>query len=520
MPKVKGPKDGQIISASFDGKSKSTFSSLKTTKDLVLLSIVGNDYCAGEYLGAIVQQAVATHQSKSGDVGAPGKATFLVADEIYWHNLKGIEFSDDELENLKVQAERENEPVEKLMLRLFKEKEDVVALKQRALKKGDDYITENLKYFLAPLGFTVDSFNTTYPDTTVDQRIEIINCLALEQGKNFEIMRWNTWVSQNDGQNQIDKIMPYYESIPALKVAIDQTVTEFVKRKSKEPVAGIVKPHIKAQQEFLWDYRSRGYVTEESPAIMRLAASLGYNFVTYPGEILPSLKATKEFFVAKNHVPYISEGQSVVDKCPHNEHCLHVENPSRLINWLEVNFQRSHASKNLKVSSKDAGFFSTTKTKIESVQGDEVAMTPSVIELDISSPKSPLEVTPRSGSDLMEVMVLKGRRDEHPVVGAGSGSSSSSGREREILLASIVEGVTNALASEFRSPRDNSGKQSLALKRKTIEPANNTLSQAFEGITRGVLGADISNQAKLEFLLDFTDNFLSQKVHPNVMAFG
>ncbi|VEB37258.1 Uncharacterised protein [Legionella sainthelensi] len=192
MPKVRGPRDGKVITASFDGKEKSLFPSLKTTKDLVLLSIRGNEYCTGEYLGAIVQQAVATHQTPVDHSGAKGKATFLIADEIYWHNIKQLISSELEVERLK----------------------------QEAITIGDDYFLTNLRSFLTPLNMTIEQFNEKYPNQSVNEMITIINQLAEEQGKNFEIVRWKTWVAQNEGQEKINKLMNFYDSVEGLKESV------------------------------------------------------------------------------------------------------------------------------------------------------------------------------------------------------------------------------------------------------------------------------------------------------------
>src|SRR5262249_6778689 len=94
MPKIKGPKDGKHIIASFESKSKSLFPDLRKTKNLVLLSIKNNEYCEGEYLSAIIQQAIQSY----------GFSTFLIADEVYWHNLKDKDFSNDKEIKLKEAA--------------------------------------------------------------------------------------------------------------------------------------------------------------------------------------------------------------------------------------------------------------------------------------------------------------------------------------------------------------------------------------------------------------------------------
>lgn len=406
MPKVKGPKDGKIINASFDGKAKSRFPSLKETKDLVLLSIVGNEYCTGEYLGAIVQQAVATHQNQGEDV-VSGKTTFLIADEIYWHNIKGENPLND----------------------------NVPALKAQALALGDDYFTKNLTHFLAPLGVSAEEFNQKHIHASTDQKIYAINQLAQDQGKNFEIVRWQTWITQNNSHQQIEKMLPYYDTVEGLKIAIEKTVENFVKRHSEDP-----------DDAALWRRRSQDYLTEESPAVMWLAAGLGYNFIIYPGEVLPPFEATKEYFVVENHVAHISKGQNIKEECNHNEFCLHVEKPNRLVNWLEVNFKRSHPAQATKIKEGAPTFFSRPPNKV----------------LDAKTAESSVTASSQTNDD--------------------------------ILISAIMQGTNKVL---------NSKKENEQVTNPVAEATD-----LFQGITSAIIQSEqMPDAEKLEFLLWFTDYF-------------
>ncbi|WP_115711484.1 hypothetical protein [Legionella sainthelensi] len=429
MPKVRGPRDGKVITASFDGKEKSLFPSLKTTKDLVLLSIRGNEYCTGEYLGAIVQQAVATHQTPVDHSGAKGKATFLIADEIYWHNIKQLISSEPEVERLK----------------------------QEAITIGDDYFLINLGSFLTPLNMTVEQFNEKYPNQSVNEMITIINQLAEEQGKNFEIVRWKTWVAQNEGQEKINKLMNFYDSVEGLKESVAKTQNDFVKR------------HGKDGDEELWRLRSHDYLTEESPAVMWLAASLGYNFIIYPGEILPPFEATKEFFVVPKHVPRISQGKNILEECEHNEYSLHTDDPTRLVNWLEVNFKRSHPPKQPVVSVE-----SHTHSVDKSLSSLEKPSTPVEKKMSFFSPSSPRKKA--------KVGVLDTPREETVTM------DMSSSNQNVLMLGSALEGIGKAIINTY-----SNGKKT----------PNNTsvLSDAFAGITKEILTSDLSSSDKMNFLV-------------------
>ncbi|HIF0338630.1 TPA: hypothetical protein ACXYLO_003554 [Legionella anisa] len=472
-PKVRGPKDGKIVTASFDPISKkdngkSRFPSLVPTHDLVLLSIKGNEYCAGDYLGAIVQQAVATHQPPDDYSGPKGKTTFLIADEIYWHNLKDKTLPPDE--------------------------RDILTLKKSALEEGELYFENNLGAFLAPLGMTVDVFKSKYPDKSMDEKISIINQLALEQGKNFEIVRWHTWITQRDFDKTLKEILPYYDEVEGLRVAVDESVSDFVKRHCKV-----------GDDPGVWTERSRGYLKEESPSIMLLAAYLGYNFIIYPGGILPPFEATKEYFIVDKHTARIEKGESVKSECTHNKFCLHSENPSRLVNWLKVNFVRSHG--NTKTQE-------TTKTKEGAnpssggvIEHQEVIKPQEVTTSDITRPEvtklraikffdqSKPSVSPRKGlgnpkTDGVDTDIIDVKED---------GIVLELVPKKETIISSIVQGVTQALESHF--PPQKSGK----LEKRTPTP----LTQIFEGITQGVLSSNqISMQDKVSFLTELIDTYM------------
>lgn len=292
MTKVRG--HGNITKASFDGRAKSSFPSLKDTSALVLLSIKGNEYCTGEYLGAIVEQAVSTHET----------TTFLVADELYWHNLKeaNVTAVND--------VSEENH------------------LKTQAAKLGSEYIESNLGYFLSQLNLDIDTetFNRDHADKTIDEKIDIINKLASQRPNSFQIIRWADWV-KNDPKfiENRDNINALYATEPTLRRSIAETAANFANR------------HNIGNDKELWNKRSVDYLCEESPAIILIAASLGYNFIIYPGEMPKPFQATKEFF--------IKDIDTKRENDPANDLILYVEKPHLLANWLVVNFKRSEESK-------------------------------------------------------------------------------------------------------------------------------------------------------------------------------
>ncbi|WP_019217172.1 hypothetical protein [Legionella tunisiensis] len=180
------------------------------------------------------------------------------------------------------------------------------------------------------MGLTPEKFNQACGDLTVDQKIDVINQLAADQDKNFELVRWRTWVNQ-DSSKQIAQMIPLYDSVEGLKDSITSTANDFARRHRDSD---------DDTSEKLWKHRAKAYLTEECPSVMWLAASLGYNFVIYPGEIIPSFRTTRDFFVVEEHKARIENGLNIKEDCAHSEFCIHVKDPRRLVNWLEVHFRK------------------------------------------------------------------------------------------------------------------------------------------------------------------------------------
>lgn len=281
MKRVKGPKEGTIVEASFDGKSKQEFPHLRTTKDLVLLSIAGNEFCSGVYLSAIIKRSLTDHSF----------TTFLVADKLYWHNLRSLDDS--------VQSKPQ--------------------LVQQALEYGNSYIADNLPVFLGVLGLSVEQFNNQYQYNDMREAIGIINKLALEKNLHFEVLTWDTWLQKGGyDENTQNRLEAFYESNETLKKSIEEEAASYFKRQSNE------------SNKELTLFRSKAYLKEESPAIVWVAAKLGYNFIVYPGEMPKPFESSRQFFVTDRS--NTEAGDWLV---------VH-ENPKQLANWLEICFTRSY----------------------------------------------------------------------------------------------------------------------------------------------------------------------------------
>lgn len=277
MVKIKGSKDGDILTAQFKGQAKSLFPSLKKTKSLVLLSIRGNPYCTEQYLKAIIEKATSEFEF----------TTFLIADEVYWHNLCH-DFKDPPINQLQDEA---------------------TAL-------GQAYFEEHLEYFLTPLGLNINDF-----DSHLIEQFPLDKKTALNKtATNFEVVYWRDWLTKSSNYVEINtQIMDLYHTEPTLAESVHRVAADFSRRHANEQ-----------ESKELLMLRSSKYLIEESPAVMWIAASLGYNFVVYPGEQIPSFAATRDYFIKKEPT--------------NNPLCIQHDTPHLLINWLEVSFLRSRSS--------------------------------------------------------------------------------------------------------------------------------------------------------------------------------
>lgn len=402
--RVKGPVTGEILYAQFNGPEAKNLINKIGIKSLVLLSIKGNEYCDGDYLGATVLAATrntAKEPTKDSAIAATASSdvegsaepagenftTFLVADEVYWHNLKTIDVNKEEarLREFYESEEKEKEtessstsysefdalasearalfPDSNLSIytkmALAAKLAEQAKLKEEALSLGEAYLEKNLDQFLRPFGLNVPEFDLIYKyllnninklnelmeslnlsheqisklqsavqqaETTIDKKIALINQLAIEKQKNFEIIRWKDWVNSDPffKENQ-QQIMECYSKEPSLRDSIAKTAKEFAGRHSEE--GGSYEE---------WYFRSQGYLTEESPAVMWLGAKRNINRIIYPGEMIPCFKATRELFI----VDATNPGKHPPGKLPFE---LHVEEPKWLVNWIPARFRREYS---------------------------------------------------------------------------------------------------------------------------------------------------------------------------------
>ena len=309
MAKVRGSKNGNIISSRFKGEAKSLFPTLKQTKALVLLSVIGNEFCAGEYLQSMIETATSSHEF----------TTFLIADEVYWHNLRR-DFS----------------------------KEEELVLKRKAIELGEEYFERNLEQFLLPLCITKEEFNAQHEDKPTNKRVAILNGMANKKS-NFEILFWKDWLNKNPNYQNLKKsITAQFDIVPSLVKSVEQMANNFAKRHhtNDKPYDLIIK-------------RSHGYLIEESSAVVWIAASLGYNFIAYPGEMIKPFKAAKEFFIKEKNESSNKNDSSEIG------FFIQADEPRLLVNWLEVTFQRTHEKQSTDSSTYTIAQLNQTKSELE-----------------------------------------------------------------------------------------------------------------------------------------------------------
>lgn len=282
MAKVKGSKTGKMINAKFQGCSKSLFPTLKKTKTVILLSIIGNEFCTGEYLKAIINTAMSSF----------GFTTFLIADEVYWSNL---------CKNFSCEEE--------------------TSFRNKSHQLGIDFFKQNLETFLSQLKIDKKLANEIN-NLEIKEKIVAINKIAKSQA-NFEIVFWRDWLNKcPEYNNKYEKISSCFSTDTLLSKSVEKTANNFANRHQNE---------IDSFELLL--KRSSRYLIEESAGVIWVAASLGYNFVAYPGEMIKPFKTAKEFFIK--------------DVEQNNVNSLYVnsEDPNLLANWLEITFHRCHEKK-------------------------------------------------------------------------------------------------------------------------------------------------------------------------------
>ncbi|MFA5960159.1 MAG: hypothetical protein WC785_06550 [Tatlockia sp.] len=279
------------------GISKKKFSTLTqgkvAQKNLVLLSIVGNPHCTGEYLTAMMARLLGDKKHFT---------TLLIADKVYWHNLK----------------ETPNP-----------EPETVARHIQDALAEGEAYLRANLQYFLS--AFDKKEQRAYYDELinldSADEIISRINQLAREKGIPFEIKRWNDFIESSlYYKNNEAAIQPYY--------CADKD-SELSKSLESQAVAFATRHAENNREKFdLLLAQSRSYLKDEYLALVLGGAEQNYNFVVYAGAPISFFDLLKKHFLVEQGKP------------SDNPYALQVPNARLLLNWLHTTFDKPKPKKN------------------------------------------------------------------------------------------------------------------------------------------------------------------------------
>lgn len=301
------PKETKLVKglpiAKFSGKGKSVLSKLpasevENTSLLVLLSIKGNRRCTGIELQLMLEKAIQDHKKQ---------IICLIGDEVYWHNLAEPGDSDNP---------------EVTLLR-----------KQEAITLGDQYLQDNLPFFLNALNYHTETFefDNLHVDTfdnisgSITEQLDYFHQEARRNNIPIQIMRWNEWINdrRHDFHLYQSEIMQLYETVPTLKAGIVVSTTDFVNRHKKS----CDNP----ERIRLLKQQSEAYLLEESPAIIWIAGKLGFNFLAYPGKMLKSVEASKDFFMKDFVIPQFTTAKGELANMP-------------ICEWLEVDFKIPKAS--------------------------------------------------------------------------------------------------------------------------------------------------------------------------------
>ena len=303
MPLKKDIIDGALITAfTPQGKKRQILNGLHVTQHsiIIFLSILGNPYCTEAYLHEILRQAM----DKKNNL----KVTCLITDEIYWHNLKGMNTLE----------------------------EDISTLKHRAIELGSEFLERNLNGFLDILHrydttFSSETFIAEHGDKSISNKIETLNQITKERNIPFEIMRWQAWENDLEYKEKKERFATLVQTNEAFQGAIEETSNSFVRRQLKEaPDARdtmLLACTESSEKATLLKKRAWDYVSEECFALFYLAAKRGFNLIAYPGRMTKAFRTSQQFFITD----HASE-----ESLEHADLRIQVREPRILANWVEI----------------------------------------------------------------------------------------------------------------------------------------------------------------------------------------
>ena len=209
---------------------------LAKTNNLVMLSIVGNPHCQGDYITAMTKRA-----------SIYKKMTFLIVDELQRHNLCFEQNASND-HNLHYS--------------------------DMANAKGDAFIMANYPYFIEILPEEErDGIKKILASCDADKVIDTLNEHLLDKYK-IEVVRWKKWVALCDYKSECGVLEEMFSSNPKLKNALAISAGKFVERQ---------KIKSEGKEEAL--FASEAFLREEVCNIGLVGFKLGYDFLSYPGDM-------------------------------------------------------------------------------------------------------------------------------------------------------------------------------------------------------------------------------------------
>ncbi len=283
MPKVKkkGGADGAVV-AMFQGKAmskKASRDSLESKQCIVLVSVSGNKYCQGEFFESIVVSALKEFS----------KVIFLIVDKPNRYNLT------DQL------SQTENRQVIN----------DAITL-------GSKWFNNNKEAFKK--AFDNSDLDETFlnSDSSVSEKINYLNHTSKKHGKNFIIQQWEDWVlgkeiAINDFRNKL-------LSIATVRKKIEEAALSYASRHgSSSEIPNKMK-------------LSQGYLMEETFGVIYTAIQDGWDFIAYPGKIIPPFEAT---------INYLYQDKSLLS---------HLKTDFKDLNWLYISFKKGMTNGDLSLN--------------------------------------------------------------------------------------------------------------------------------------------------------------------------
>lgn len=255
MPKVKGK--GSILNASFDGLGTKKNSNEKIDANkknesdksvLILISVTGNEYCEGEYLAAIIKDAVEKFRRK---------VSILIVDDLQKYNL---------------QARKENVDASVL-------EKAYQGLMENWWKKNEDHLFAIFK---------IKESDKEYLKSIIDpnKKIEIFNQLAeVYSDMNCTIFNWESWIKHlpNYTEDEI-KYVDDFKKDPLVK-PLEESALDYAKRKMKGETEFLDKDEKEKYADRLQNL-SKAFIKAETLGAIKGALDMGYDYIAYPGDAL------------------------------------------------------------------------------------------------------------------------------------------------------------------------------------------------------------------------------------------